>query len=220
MAGTEKFPHSVSLATEIESILRERILRGEYGIGERIKENQVAEELSVSRTPIREALRRLEDQGLVKTVPHRGSFALGFTREDIADIYTVRASVEAIAVGWAAERITDGELRTLQDIFERMEFYTVKQDSRKVSELNQEFHKGIYNATGSRFLAQVLRSYQEYVEQTRKATVYCKENLEAILNEHAAILTALRAHDRGLAVRQIAQHLENSRRRAEISMNL
>ena len=82
------------------------------------------------------------------------------------------------------------------------------------------FHKIIYNATGSRFLAQILRSYQDYVEQTRKATVYCKENLMAILSEHGDILEALREKDKDLAVERIAVHLENSRKRAELSLKL
>ncbi|PKM84584.1 MAG: GntR family transcriptional regulator [Firmicutes bacterium HGW-Firmicutes-11] len=218
--NSETFPHSISLAEEIETILRERILHGEYGIGERIKESQVAEELAVSRTPIREALRQLEQKGLVQSIPNRGSFALGFTRQDIGDIYTVRAAVEAIAVGWAAERISAKELTELEDVFEKMEFFTERLDSKRVSELNKDFHKIIYNATGSRFLAQILRSYQDYVEQTRKATVYCKENLMAILSEHGDILEALRKKDKDLAVERIAVHLENSRKRAELSLKL
>ncbi len=218
--SSEKFPQAVSLTEEIEHILRERILKGEYGIGERIKENQVAEELKVSRTPIREAFRQLEKEGLIESIPNRGSFALGLTKGDIQDIYAVRAAVEALAVEWAATRIGEEDLLRLQDAFDRMEFYTKKNDSRRVLELNKIFHEIIYNASGSRFLAQILKSYQEYVEKTRKATVYCSRNLPIILEEHRKILEALKAKDKKQAVDRISTHLANSRERAEQSLKL
>jgi len=219
MSG-EQFSQTISLTEEIENILRERILKGEYGIGERIKESRIAEELKVSRTPIREAFRQLEKEGLIESVPNRGSFALGLTRRDIEDIYAVRAAVEILAIEWAVARISEGELQRLQDAFDRMEFYTGKQDSRKVLELNKVFHETIYSASGSRFLAQILKSYQEYVEKTRKATVYRSENLPVILEEHRQILEAIKSKDQRKAVARISSHLANSRKRAEQSMKL
>lgn len=215
----EPFAKGFSLAEEIENILRERIIKGEYGIGQRIKEGQVAEELKVSRTPIREALKQLETEGLIKTLPNRGSFALGLTREDIQDIYAVRTAVEALAIEWAVARISDDEVLKLKDVYERMEFYSAKQDSRKVLELNQEFHQILYNASGSRFLAHILKSYQEFVEKTRKATVYNKENLGIILQEHGQILEAVQERNPGQAVERIQIHLNNSRKRVDNAWN-
>ena len=213
--GSGKFPNACSLTEEIENIIRERILKGEYSIGERIKENQVAEELKVSRTPIREAFKQLEKEGLMKSIPNRGSFALGFTRQDIQDIYAVRAAVEALAVKWAASRISDEELRVMQETFDLMEFYTKKKGNRKIMELNRTFHETIYNATGSRFLSQILRSYEDYVEQTRKVTVYCDDNLDQILKEHGEILEALKNRDQRKALEKTSIHLSNSQARAE-----
>jgi len=215
-----KFSQTVSLAEEIEHILRERILKGEYGIGERIKENQIAEELKVSRTPIREAFKQLEKEGLIESIPNRGSFALGLTKQDVKDIYAVRAAVEVLAVEWAIPRISDEEILRLRDAFERMEFYTGRQDSKKVLELNKTFHEIIYSASGSRFLTQILKSYQEYVEKTRKATVYCSDNLPIILEEHRGILEAIQDKNKAKAVQRISAHLSNSRKRAEQSLNL
>lgn len=215
-----RFANSHSLAEEIQSIVRERILRGEYSIGQRIKESQVAQELMVSRTPVREAFKQLEREGLIETVPNRGSFALGFTKQDISDIYAVRAAVEILAAEWAANRITESEIRTLQDAFDRMEFYSRKKDSRKVMELNKTFHEIIYNASGSRFLAQILKSYQDYVQQTRKVTVYCVENLDVILEEHRNILSAIKSKNPKAAAESITAHLTNSRKRAEQSLKL
>ncbi|MDD4570568.1 MAG: GntR family transcriptional regulator [Tepidanaerobacteraceae bacterium] len=204
-----------SLSEEIENILRERILKGEYGIGERIKENQVAKELKVSRTPIREAFKQLEKEGLMETIPNRGSFAFGFTKQDIQDIYAVRAAVEVLAMEWAVSRISDKEIKALQETFDLMEFYTRKKGNKKMVELNRAFHEIIYNATGSRFLSQILKSYQDYVDQTRKVTVYYDKNLDLILKEHKEILEALKERNQEKALEKISVHLNNSKARAE-----
>lgn len=218
--NSDKFTNAFSLTEEIESILRERILKGEYGIGQRLKENQIAQELKVSRTPIREAFKQLEKEGLIQTIPNRGSFALGLTKRDIRDIYSVRATIEVLAVEWAIDRISDDEIEKLHDVLDLMEFYTKKIDSKKVSDLNKVFHETIYNATGSRFLYQILKSYQEYVEHTRKATVYCTENLDNILKEHQEIMEAIREKNRAKAVECMTEHLKNSKVRAEQSLKL
>jgi len=213
--SSNKFTNIVSLTEEIENIIRQRILKGQYGIGERIKENQVAEELKVSRTPIREAFKQLEKEGLIQSIPNRGSFAMGFTKQDIQDIYEVRAAVEMLAVERAISRISGDELNAMQETFDLMEFYTKKKESKKMLELNRTFHRIIYNATGSRFLSQILKSYEGYVEQTRKVTVYCDKNLNQILKEHGEILEAMKDRDLGKALEKTSAHLSNSRARAE-----
>ncbi|WP_312352990.1 GntR family transcriptional regulator, partial [Aminipila sp.] len=105
-----KFSNASSLTNEIVDILRERILKGEYIIGEKIIENQIATEFRVSRTPIRDAFKQLETEGLIDYIPNRGSFAKGFTKQDMQDIYSVRSALEQLAIEWAIERITDDEL--------------------------------------------------------------------------------------------------------------
>lgn len=211
----KRFSNAFSLTDEIADIIRERILRGEYKIGEKIKENQLATELRVSRTPIREAFKQLESEGLMEYIPNRGCFAKGFTKQDLQDIYSVRKALEQLAVEWAVERITDEEIDTLKSQMDLMEFYIKRGDAKKVLELNNEFHQIIYGSTRSRFLAQVLRSYQDYVIQTRRATVYGEENLKNILNEHKSILEAIDRRDAELAVTRMGEHLYNSRERAE-----
>jgi DNA-binding GntR family transcriptional regulator len=214
------FTGAFSLTEEIASYVRDKILKGEYGIGERIKENSLAEELRVSRTPVREAIKQLETEGLVECVPNRGCFALGFTKQDIEDIYAVRMTVEVLAMKWAVNKITEEEIKGLQEEFDIMEFYTKKGDGHKVMELNKRFHEIVYNASRSRFLVQILKSYQEYVQQTRKAAVYCESNLKEILDEHREILEAVKARDEKKAVETILNHLTNSRIRAEVGMKI
>lgn len=210
-----RFSNSFSLTDEIAEIIRERILKGEYKIGEKIKENQLATELRVSRTPIREAFKQLEEEGLMEYIPNRGCFAKGFTKQDMNDIYSVRKALEQLAVEWAVERITEEEIEQLKSQIDLMEFYTKRLDTKKVLELNNKFHQTIYGSTRSRFLSQILRSYQDYVNQARKATVYGEDNLKAILSEHRAIMNAIIAKDANGAVELTGKHLDLSKARAE-----
>lgn len=220
MAGSNNFSNAFSLTDEIADIIRDRILKGEYKIGEKIKENQIASELRVSRTPIREAFKLLENEGLIDYVPNRGCFAKGFTRRDIEDIYAVRKALEVLSVEWAVERITPQQIEELQEQSDLMEFYTGRKDGKKVLEINSDFHGVIYNATGSRFMAQVLRSYKDYIEQTRKVLYYEKEYLEEIFAEHREILEAIKARDAARAKEAMAKHLEGSQRRAKFIYNI
>ncbi|MBR4020492.1 MAG: GntR family transcriptional regulator [Firmicutes bacterium] len=215
MSGSQNFVNSVSLTDELVDIIRDRILKGEYKIGEKIKENQIATEFKVSRTPIREAFKQLENEGLIDYIPNRGCFAKGFTRQDIEDIYAVRRALEIMAVEWAVSRISDSQIEQLKEQSELMEFYTAKKDSDKVLELNSAYHEIIYDAAGSRFMAQILRSYKEYIEQTRKVILYDQAYLEEILQEHKEILAAILAKDANAAKEAMSVHLEESQRRAK-----
>ena len=218
--SSKSFSNSFSLTDEIADVVRERILKGEYERGEKIKENQIANELKVSRTPIREAFKLLENEGLIDYVPNRGCFAKGFTKQDVDDIYAVREALEELAVRWAVERITPEEINALEEQVDLMEFYSKKKDKKKVLELNATFHDVIYAAARSRFLAQVLRSYKEYIEKTRKSIFYEQSYLESILREHRAIFQAIRERNADKAVEAIAKHLEASQDRAEAVWNL
>lgn len=216
MTENRVFSPSSSLTEEIADIVRERILKGEYEIGEKIKENQIAAELRVSRTPIREAFKLLENEGLIDYIPNRGCFAKGFTRRDVEDIYAVRESLEELAVMWAVERISDGEIKELEEQCDMMEFYAHRQDTKKVLELNAGFHDVIYASSRSRFLAQVLRSYKAYLDKTRKSIFYDREYLESILSEHRLILKAIKERDKQRAAEAMKAHLDASHRRAEL----
>ena len=202
MTDNREFSPSSSLTEEIADVVRERILRGEYEIGEKIKENQIATELRVSRTPIREAFKLLENEGLIDYIPNRGCFAKGFTKQDVEDIYAVRESLEELAVMWAVERILPEEITALEEQCDMMEFYTRK-------------HDVIYASARSRFLAQVLRSYKAYLDKTRKSFFYEQDYLESILKEHRAILEAIKVRARDRAIEAMKLHLTASQQRAE-----
>lgn len=220
MTTKKEFSNFFSLTDEIANIVRERILQGEYQIGEKIKENQIAAELRVSRTPIREAFKQLEEEGIIDYIPNRGCFAKGFTKQDVDDIYAVRLAMEVMAVRWAVTRITDQEIATLEEKCDLMEFYTKKKDGKKALELNSSFHDIIYASTRSRFLAQVLRSYKEYLDRTRKSVFYEQNFFDDIQDEHREILEAIKERNEERAVQAITTHLQHSQQRTEKVWNL
>ncbi len=211
---------SYSLTEEITDLVRERILKGTYKIGEKIKESQIAEEFDVSRTPIREAFKNLEMEGLIDYIPNRGCFAKGFTKRDIEDIYLIRKALEVLAVEWATLRISDEQIKELENQCDMMEFYTIKEEGEKAHSTNAGFHEVIYRATGSRFMAQALRSYKTYIDETRKVVFYNKEYLNEVLSEHREILEAIKARDVEGAKEAMANHLDGSKRRAELVYKL
>jgi len=204
-----------SLTDSIANVMRERILKGEYKIGEKIKETHVADELRVSRTPIRKAFKQLEEEGLVEYVPNRGCFAKGFTRRDIEDIYAIRKALEELTAEWAASRITESDIAQMKEKCDEMQAYVDKGDSAHVLSVNKEFHEIIYGATGSRFMSQVLRSYKEYIEQTTRPIFYEPKFLQQIVDEHRAIVEGFEQHDQEKAVAAMSTHMTNSMGRAE-----
>lgn len=201
-----------SLTSIIFDRIREEILNNKYKVGEKIVEAKLAEELGVSRTPVREALKQLELDGLVENIPNRGVVVKGITSQDIADIYTIRMEIEGIAARWCVERMDETHIDTLKEIFELMEFYTFKKDVDKCFELNTKFHETIYMATKSRYLEHVLKDFQIFMKATRIKSLKTEGRMEDSLEEHKLIMEALVNKDVSLAVERIKNHINNSRK--------
>ena len=204
-----------SLAEEVTEVLRDRIINGEYKMGEKLTENKIATDLKVSRTPVRDAFRQLVKEQLVEYVPNKGCFARGFSRKDMSDIYAVRSEVEKLAVTWAIENADSDKINALREHLELMSFYTENNMYEKLLAANEVFHNMIYQMSGSRFIVQVLKSYQDYVHTARKNTLKKEKNLPDIYKEHAQIYEAIAARDVQGARDAVAGHLEASRKRAE-----
>ncbi|WP_130864041.1 GntR family transcriptional regulator [Bacilliculturomica massiliensis] len=206
-----------SLSTNLFNQLRTDILQGKLKPGEKLTEQRVCNEYTVSRTPVREAFQKLEIDGLIETIPNRGAFVVGITTRDIQDMYELRKAYEAIAVRWAIERITKEEFEELQEAYEFMEFYTMKKDADKMLNINMHFHELIYNAAHNRMLLHVLTSYQVYTKQTRTNHRYVDGYLEEVLAEHKQIFQAFVDQDPEAGTRAIITHLDNAKRRAALS---
>jgi DNA-binding GntR family transcriptional regulator len=199
-----------SLRGKIYNAIRENILSGKYVPGEGLIEKRLAEDLNVSRTPIREALRQLELEGLVESIPNKGVTVKGISNKDMEDIYQIRMVLEGLAAKWAIEQITEEEVKKLSESYELMEFYTSKADIDAISRLNTEFHDIIYSATKSVVLQHILKDFQIYVKWARHESLSSLGRKETALKEHLAILNAFKERNAKNAEKSLTLHVENS----------
>ena len=201
------------LSTNLLSKLRKDILTGKYEHGYKLTEQHICSVYRISRTPVREALKQLEMEGLIEMIPNRGAFVLGFSAQDIRDMFDLRKSYEIQAVKWAIERITDEELDSLGETFEFMEFYTQKNDIEKMLNINMTFHQLIYTASHNRMLQNILSSYQMYIKYTKyakKIHTFSSGYLPTLLEEHREIYEAFQNKDISLGAKAIEKHMDNS----------
>jgi DNA-binding GntR family transcriptional regulator len=199
-----------SLTSLIFDRIREDILNGRYLTGDKLVEIKLADELGVSRTPVREALKQLELDGLVDNIPNRGVVVKGISQDDIDDILTIRLCIEGLVGQWAAERILDEEIKELEEIFDLMEFYTSKGDIDKIFELNTKFHETLYKATKSRYLEGVLKDFQLFIKSSRNNSLKTEGRLFTALEEHRNILEAIKNHDRENTRISLVKHISES----------
>ena len=204
-----------SLAEEIVQILRSRIINGEYSIGEKLVENKIAEELKVSRTPVREAFKQLTKEHLIDYVPNKGCFAKGFDKNDLHDIYAVRNAVERLAVEWAIKNKTEDDMADLKEQLALMGQHLTDGSAEKFIHAAEEMENVFYRMTGSRFIIQALKSYQEYIQLARQGMLTRSENLQEVLDEHRAICGAIEEEDVEKGKAAVSEHLRKAAKRAE-----
>ena len=175
--------------------LRQAILTGELKPGERLMEIHLANKLGVSRTPIREAIRKLELEGLVNIIPNKGAYVTGISDKDVHDIYMIRSMLEGLCVRWATEHITQEQLEELDEIILLSEYHMDKGHSDQLTELDGRFHQILYEASQSRILDHVLSDFHKYVQLARRASVKTEERAIKSIGEHNEILNAIKAKD-------------------------
>ncbi|MEG2298589.1 MAG: GntR family transcriptional regulator [Anaerovoracaceae bacterium] len=202
---------AVALSTNLFVRIKEDILADNLKNGQKLTEQAICDEYNVSRTPVREALVQLEMEGLVEIIPNRGAFVLGLTADDYDDMFTLRKIYEIQATRWAIERMTEEELDSFEEIFEFMEFYTLKKDIKKMLNFNLEFHQHIYRATHNRMLTNLLSTYQEYLKHRKGHVTMEPDYLETVLNEHRQIFEAFKNRDLAGGAKAMAAHLDNSK---------
>lgn len=201
-----------SLRSRVFQSIRENILNGVYRENEELRENTIAKELGVSRTPVREALRQLELEGLVKIVPNKGACVTGITQKDVKDIYMIRSLLEGLCARWATEHITEAKIDELEEIILLSEFHLKKrkeEQPQQVTELDGKFHEILYTASNSRILKHVLSDFHKYVRMARKASVTDPERAEKSIEEHKNILQAIKDRDADKAERLANEHMMN-----------
>lgn len=198
-------------------LIRKDILQGKFSQGDKLTEQTLCERYDMSRTPVREALRQLELEGLIETIPNRGAFVVGLTTQNLKDLYEMRKEYEILAVKWAIERMSNEDLAKLEEAIEFMEFYTMKGEAEKMLNFNTQFHELIYAAAGNRILYNTLSTYQAYIKLTKTNTAYVDGYLEQVLEEHKAIFEGFKKRDPELGALAVAKHMDNARKRAKFA---
>ena len=191
---------SVSLADCVFERLENDILGGKYAYGEVLTEAKLSEELGVSRTPIREAIRRLEQENILRD-SGRGLVVQGITPADVADILDIRLLIEGEAARRAAAHMTPQQKQALMEAVELQEFYVSKQDAERIQTQDHHFHEGIYAGCGSITLQSTLVPLHRKAQKFRRASV----------EEHRAIYEAIAARDPEAAAAAILKHTENAK---------
>ena len=200
---------TVSLADQVFERLEADILGGRYQQGEIITELRLCAELGVSRTPVREALRRLSQEHLIEETP-RGTVVLGITRQDFEDMCAIRIRIEGLAVRGFIEHLTDEGLKELRDAIDFQEFYLTKSDADHLRIMDGRFHETIYNRCGSTILRDTLSPLHKKVQKFRRQSMQERSRAEKSVQEHRAICEAIAARDSALAEALMAQHVENA----------
>jgi len=209
-AHTAKDNDTAGLRRRVFAIIEEAVLNGKYKTGESLTESRLAAELGVSRTPIREALTQLENEGLVELVPNKGAVVTGVSPKDIQDIYTIRIMIEGLAARWAAENIGEPELLELQEAIDLEGFYTARGDIARLMSLDSNFHQVIYRAAKSVPLQHMLRTFHHYIQHARSQSIAAPGRARHALAEHKAILQAIRSRDGDRAELLMADHIRKA----------
>ena len=189
--------------------LRQAILKGELKPGERLMEIQLAERLGVSRTPIREAIRKLELEGLVLMVPRKGAEVAKISEKSLREVLEVRRSLEELAIELTCQRITEEELKELEKAKTAFAEATLKGEPMEIAESDEHFHYLIYQATGNSRLVQILNNLREQMYRYRLEYIKDADKRQILVVEHEHILQAIRNRNITEAKNAVRKHIDN-----------
>lgn len=191
------------LREEIRSYIIDAIMRGKYTMGERLIETQIAKELGVSQAPVREAIRDLEQMGMLKTIPYKGAYVKGYSLQDVKNAYEVRAELEGLGIRLAVKYMTEEELNDLESMYKKMLDSVSMQDVKEQVALDVEFHEMIIKASRNNVLEIAWRSisatYWTYYGMY-------KFDSETLVKRHQDIIRAFKQRDPELAEDYIRKH--------------
>lgn len=200
---------TVSLSDQVFLHLENDILSGKYSRGEILTESKLSAEMGVSRTPIREALRRLEQEHLIEETG-KGSVVIGITEKDLADIFLIRGQLEGMAAALAAQNRTQDQLNELKEVLELQEFYLSKSDAERIKHMDNQFHSTLYRLSGSMSFYDTLIPLHKKIQKYRMVSVQSKSRAAASVEEHRLVFEAILAGDKLLAEKYAKQHVENA----------
>lgn len=200
---------TISLADQVFDHLENDILSGKYQRGEILTESKLSAELGVSRTPIREALRRLEQERIIEE-SGKGSVVIGINEKDLEDIFMIRKSLECQVAALAAKNRTEEQLKQLREALEFQEFYLNKKDPDQIKLMDSRFHETLYKLSGSTAFYDTLVPLHKKIQKYRRASVTNSSRAEASVAEHRKIYEAIEAKNTALAAKYASEHVENA----------
>ena len=189
--------------------LRQAILKGELKPGERLMEIALAEKLGVSRTPIREAMRKLEQEGLVVMIPRRGAQVANITEKDLNDVLEVRIALENVAIEKACDRMSEEEMSRLWLAAKEFEHTIAEGNLVKLAEADVAFHEIIYQASDNKRLIQVLNNMREQIYRYRVEYLKNPDVHEQLIQEHEEIVYHIKRREKAEATAVTCQHIDN-----------
>ena len=189
--------------------LRQAILLGELKPGERLMEMQLANKLGVSRTPIREAIRKLELEGLVLMIPRKGAEVADITEKSLKDVLEVRRALEELSVKLTCDRITKEEIKELEQAAENFRKTMKSKDITEIAEADVRFHDVIYTATKNQKLIQLLNNLHEQMYRYRIEYLKDEEVYPKLLKEHKEIIERINRGEKEEAARIVCEHIDN-----------
>lgn len=211
VSDTISFEHN-TIQTRVTNQLRKLILTNELAVGERIKQDELATQLGVSRTPVREAIRQLESEGLVKILPYKGAEVTGSSLEELEGVYQIRIALEAHATRLACRNINSEDIATLKENVHEMRKTFVESDPEKSLEINRDFYQYLFGLCGEPQLYQLAMSYLDKANRYRQQYFYHDEFSESTLLMHEELIGFL--EQQPLAVEKIvaftSRHLQQS----------
>lgn len=189
--------------------LRQAILKGELKPGERLMEIQLAGRLGVSRTPVREAIRKLELEGLVVMVPRKGAEVSSITEKSLRDVLEVRKALEELAAELACQRMTEEEIVEAEKQLEEFKLELQSEDVTKIAEMDVHFHEMIYMGTKNERLIQLLSNLREQMYRYRMEYIRDEDKRGTLAEEHAEIIRRIKNHDIEAAKEASRKHIDN-----------
>lgn len=212
----KKSPDAQSSGVIVYERLLEGLRRGEFAPGDRLREEEISTKLSISRTPIREALRRLEVDGIVEHRPRIGSVIRQLSQTEVVELYEMRLVLERTAAEMATQHGTQAEFDTLEALNDRIA--AEREDPALGAAINQDFHKGLYRAARNRFLLEAARALNSSLLLLGPTTYTDEQRIEVVVGQHSEIIAGLRNRDAEAAGAAAEAHLQTSLRHRLLTM--
>lgn len=190
--------------------LRSGIINGYFKPGERLVESQIAEEMGISRTPIREAIRRLETERLVVNLPRKGVMVAPLDESQVKEIFNIRGALEGLAVKLAIDNLNYKTVKMMENILEEMQRAIEADDHNKVVECNTQFHDCIIEAAKSPKLSEMLQNIHDQIQRFRHTSLSAEGRPQIALTEHINILNYVKEKNANNAEKMMEKHIENA----------